>query len=76
MVIATSTAVERVFSRGRHLLHFTRNRLAGSALRAHLCLGSWGAHDIYRAEDILVAVGGKKRKRISVDDDVEAVVVD
>ncbi|KAG2128389.1 hypothetical protein BD769DRAFT_1457161, partial [Suillus cothurnatus] len=29
---STSTAVEHVFSQGRHLLHFTRNRLCPSSI--------------------------------------------
>ncbi|KIJ12593.1 hypothetical protein PAXINDRAFT_117928 [Paxillus involutus ATCC 200175] len=40
-VSSTSTAVERGFSQGRHLLHFTRNRLSPSSTRTLLCLGSW-----------------------------------
>jgi hypothetical protein len=51
ITIATSTAVERVFSQGRHLLHFTQNRLSLSSTRAFLCLGSWLRCD-------LVAPGG------------------
>jgi hypothetical protein len=60
---ATSTAVERLFSQGRQLLHFTRNRLSPSAIRAQLCLGSWGRHDMVRLEDVLDAVVPKKQKR-------------
>ncbi|KAG1807464.1 uncharacterized protein BJ212DRAFT_1281980 [Suillus subaureus] len=33
---ATSTAVERVFSQGRRLIHFTRHRLVLSTIRASL----------------------------------------
>ncbi|KAG1801891.1 uncharacterized protein BJ212DRAFT_1267870, partial [Suillus subaureus] len=36
-----STAVERAFSQDRQLLHFTRNRLARSTIRAFLYLGAW-----------------------------------
>src|ERR1700692_2300957 len=32
--LATSTAVERLFSQGRQLLHFTRNRLSPSMIHA------------------------------------------
>jgi hypothetical protein len=60
-----------VFLRGRHLLHFTRSRLTASGLQAHLCLGSWGLHDLYRAENILGVVGLKKRKLVS-DEEKEA----
>lgn len=63
MLPATSTAVERVFSQGRHLLHFTRNRLSPLSICAHLCLGSWGWHDLLLMEDLLSAVKSRKRKR-------------
>ncbi|KDQ49145.1 hypothetical protein JAAARDRAFT_109631, partial [Jaapia argillacea MUCL 33604] len=49
---ATSTAVERVFSQGRQLLHFTRNRLSPSSIRAAICLGSWGRHDLIHMPDL------------------------
>lgn len=61
---ATSTAVERVFSQGRHLLHFTRNRLSPSSTRAFLCLGSWLRCDLLAPEDLInVMKSLKKRKR-------------
>ncbi|KIN96071.1 hypothetical protein M404DRAFT_1007026 [Pisolithus tinctorius Marx 270] len=63
-VPATSTAVERVFSQGRQLLHFTRNRLSGNSVRAFLCLGSWMRHDVVSPED-LIAIIRQKRKRPS-----------
>jgi len=68
--LATSTAVERVFSQGRQLLSFTRNRLSASNIRVFLCLGSWGRSDLIFFEDVLSAVKGvSKRKR--EDSDVE-----
>jgi hypothetical protein len=73
-VVATSTAVERVFSQGRQLLSFTRNRLRPSTIRAFLCLGSWGRNDLIFFEDVLAAVkGNSKRKRELSDSDVEVV---
>ncbi|KAF5319873.1 hypothetical protein D9758_018909 [Tetrapyrgos nigripes] len=45
-VPATSTPVERVFSQGRQLLVFTRNRLSGFSVRKLLCLGSWSRKDL------------------------------
>ncbi|KAG1744786.1 hypothetical protein EDB19DRAFT_1906503 [Suillus lakei] len=65
---ATSTAVERVFSQGRHLLHFTRNP---SSTRAFLCLGSWLRCDLFAPEDltnIMKSLGGRKREDKSVSD--------
>jgi hypothetical protein len=71
---ATSTAVERVFSQGRQLLSFTRNRLNASSIRAYLCLGSWGSHDLIFFEDIMSAVrGNSKRKWEDSDSDIEVV---
>ena len=73
-VVATSTAVERVFSQGRQLLSFTRNRLCPSTIRAFLCLGSWGCNDLIFFEDVLAAVkGNSKRKHELSDSDVEVV---
>ncbi|KAG1815364.1 hypothetical protein EV424DRAFT_1348474 [Suillus variegatus] len=62
--LTTSTAVERVFSQGRHLLHFTRNRLSPSSTRAFLCLGSWLRCDLVAPEDLTkIMTSLKKRKR-------------
>lgn len=68
----TSTAVERVFSQGRHLLHFTRNRLSPSTIRAYLCLGSWARHGLVTVTDIAKAIQStSKRKREDGDEDGE-----
>ncbi|GBE87594.1 putative AC9 transposase [Sparassis crispa] len=56
----TSTAVERTFSQGRQLLHFTRNRMMPSTIRASLCLGSWGHSNLLCMEDLIAAVAPKK----------------
>ena len=61
--IATSTAVERVFSQGRQVLHFTRNRSTPKAVRAFLCLGSWSRCGLITVEDIVKAVKGRSKKR-------------
>ncbi|GBE82247.1 hypothetical protein SCP_0406310 [Sparassis crispa] len=66
---ATFTAVERVFSQGRQLLHFTHNRLAPLTIRASLCLGSWARSDLLRMEDLIAAVTPKKCKRVELDED-------
>ncbi|KIK49060.1 hypothetical protein CY34DRAFT_70720 [Suillus luteus UH-Slu-Lm8-n1] len=63
---ASSTAVERVFSQARQLLHFTRNRLSSASIRAFLCLGSWSRHDLIDTQDFLgVVMKTKKRKHSS-----------
>ena len=71
---ATSTAVERVFSQGRHLLHFTRSRLSASSIRAYLCLGSWARHDLLPMDDLLKTIkeNSKKRKYRDSEGELEA----
>lgn len=67
VVLATSTAVERVFSQGRQLLHFTRNRLSGSCIRSHLCLGSWFCNDMVGISELDSVVKGTSLKRKQSD---------
>lgn len=62
---ATSTAVERVFSQGRHLLPFTRNNLSSGSIRAFLCFGSWACCGLLVFDDVVAAVSSKKN--ISLD---------
>lgn len=75
--LASSTAVERVFSRGRHLLHFTRNRLSGKSIRMCLCLGSWSRFDLINDDDVLRAVEAnmgvtsKGKRRANEDLDID-----
>ncbi|KIK90826.1 hypothetical protein PAXRUDRAFT_78511, partial [Paxillus rubicundulus Ve08.2h10] len=59
----TSAAVERVFSQGRHLFHFTRNRLSPSSTRGLLCLGSWSRCGLV-VHDELFHVAKLKKKRL------------
>ena len=72
--LATSTAVKRVFSQGQQLLHFTRNRLSPSSIRATLCFGDWCCKSIVRMSDIVDAIlcKGKKRAWDEMSSDVEA----
>jgi hypothetical protein len=63
--LATSTAVECVFSQGRQLLNFTQNALTGTSICMHLCLGSWCRNDIITAKDLLVAI--KEAKKVASD---------
>src|SRR5713101_5608691 len=60
---ATSTAVERVFSQGRHLLHFMHNHLKPHTICTHLCLSSWGHQNMLQWKDVHQAVRFKKQKR-------------
>ncbi|KAJ7776298.1 hypothetical protein B0H16DRAFT_1302414, partial [Mycena metata] len=68
---ATSTGVECVFSQGRQLLHFTRNRLSAKSVQMFLCLGSWSKHDLVGDQVFHAAVrenmGEKKGKGKIVD---------
>ncbi|KAG1799750.1 uncharacterized protein HD556DRAFT_1209546, partial [Suillus plorans] len=59
---ATSTTVERIFSLGRHLLHFTRNRLSPSSTRAFLCLGSWLCCDLVAPGDLTEIMKALKKR--------------
>lgn len=74
---ATSTAVERVFSQGRHLLSHTRNALSSQSLRSFLCLGSWSRRDLVVMKDLIDAVranmGKKKAAHADGAEDVEIV---
>jgi hypothetical protein len=45
-----------VFSKGRQLLHFTRNRLSAKSVRTFLCLGSWSKHDLVGDKEFQAAV--------------------
>ena len=55
---ATSTAVERIFSQGRHILPFTCNCLSSSSIQAYLCFGSWAHSGLVVLSDVVAAVSG------------------
>jgi len=52
---ATSTDVERVFSRGRLVLSHIRNRLTVASTRVLMCLGAWSKLNLVRNADIKAA---------------------
>ena len=52
---ATSTDVERVFSRGRLLLSHVRNRLSSQSIRALMCLGNWSRLGLVKDKDVYAA---------------------
>jgi hypothetical protein len=68
---ATSTQVERAFSLGRQLLHFTRNRLSPRSIRAFLCLGDWGRRELVDIKDVLEACNTKRRLQDVPEEDEE-----
>ena len=55
-LLATSTDVERVFSKGRLVLSHIRNRLSVASTRALMCLGAWSKLGLVRNADIKAAV--------------------
>lgn len=70
IILATSTAVERVFSQGRQLLYFTRNRLSPAMIRASLCFGDWSRKDLICMSDIISAVSGKGKGKRALEEDL------
>ena len=51
VLTATTSEVERLFSRGRLILPHVRNRLSAQSMRAIICVGAWSAHGFIQAED-------------------------
>ena len=73
---ATSTAVERLFSMGRQLLDFTRNRLSPASIRANLCFGDWARKDLVDMPELIEVIrlqSNRKRVRSEVTDSSGAV---
>ena len=68
LVLATSTAVERVFSQGRQLLHFTRNRLSPALIWASLCFGDWSRKNMVHMSDIIDGILRKGKNKRVVDE--------
>jgi len=65
MYLATSTAVEQVFSQGHHLLPFSYNSLSPSSIQAFLCFGSWACCGLVVFDNVLAAVSEKGVPSIS-----------
>ena len=55
-ILARSTAVERLFSQRRQLLHFTRSHLSGNTICTLLCYGDWCWKDLVDIDDIVKAI--------------------
>lgn len=75
--LASSVAVERVFSKGRLLISHVRNRLSAQSTRALLCLGYWSKLDIVKLDDLKAAASlpdVKKDEEWSDDDNWSIVV--
>ncbi|KIL54439.1 hypothetical protein M378DRAFT_92545, partial [Amanita muscaria Koide BX008] len=66
---ATSVNVEHVFSGGRMLLPYLRNRLQVETARALLCLGEWIKKGIIQEKDILIALKGQPESIDVADSD-------
>ncbi|KIK82717.1 hypothetical protein PAXRUDRAFT_153548, partial [Paxillus rubicundulus Ve08.2h10] len=71
-VPSASTVVERVLSQGRHLLHFTRNRLSLLLSRTVLCLGSWLRCDLVVHDELVDVVKALQKKRLRDGDQVDS----
>jgi hypothetical protein len=84
--LATSTDVERVFSKGRLLLSHIRNRLSAQSTRAVLCLSYWSLMGLVQDSDVLAVTAqpddGKEEPGAEADgwdallDNTEAIYVD
>lgn len=48
-------AVERVFSQGRVILPYVRNRLSVHSTRALLCIGDWSVRGLVKDKDVKAA---------------------
>lgn len=70
---ATSTDVERVFSKGRLVLSHIHNHLTVASTCALMCLGAWSKLGLVRDADIKVAtalpdlVGAEDKLRLGWD---------
>ena len=64
--LATSTAVEHVFSQGRQVLHFTRNRLSPSSIHASMCFGAWSRKNLVHMPDLVEAISAKGKRKHEV----------
>ncbi len=51
--LATSVAVEHIFSRARRLITWECNRLSSQSIRALMCVGAWSLMDLINEKDIL-----------------------
>ena len=61
-----STAVEHVFSRGRQVLHFTRNCLSPSSIRTSMCFGAWSRKNLVHMPDLVEAISAKGKQKHEV----------
>ena len=68
ITLATSTAVERVFSQGCQLLSYTRNRMSPSTIRSILCFGNWSRKDLVYMPELVEALDSRKRKHALVEE--------
>lgn len=59
-------AVERVFSQGRVILPYVRNRLSVQSTRALLCIGDWSVRGLVKDKDVKAAA-----KLPDVDEELE-----
>lgn len=74
LILASSVAVERTFSRGRILISHLRNRLQAETIRALMCFGDWSREDYISNEELinfLVSDTNEDNEGIDlIDDDI------
>ena len=59
LLVASTVATERSFSRGRILLSHLRNRLRATTVRALMCFGDWCRLGLVREHDLVEVVSGR-----------------
>jgi len=72
---ASSTDIEHIFSRGRDLLDYRRNRLTAESMRALLCVGNWIRNGIITIDNItgfLAAGDGGAESATEDEEELEA----
>ena len=69
--LATSTAVECVFSQGWHILHFTWNHLSPSTIHTHLCLGSWACYGLISVANFVKAIQLESKRKWAEDEEAQ-----
>jgi hypothetical protein len=75
IMLATSTAVERVFSQGQQLLYFTRNRLSPTLIQSSLCFDDWSRKDMVQMSDIIGVILGKVTGKRALEEDLSDIEV-
>ena len=68
VLIATSTAVEHVFSQGQQLLYFTWNHLSPALIWSSLCFDDWSWKELVCILDIIGSISGKGKGKRALEE--------